>query len=213
MPLPYLSKSAFELYEKDPMEYYEQYFVARVYEESEAMTLGTIFQEAWCDPKYNYKKALKEAGFNSDKARAIENALNHPATIKLPKKKTEKSVTVQGRGLRYPVLAQFDGLDPDINLIVENKFGAVWTQDRVNSSVYYDKDRKQRKDRQLTWYTLVYWIKYRKFPKFLLQSFNGRNGIPNKFWVKKYAADLDMLVADINNMVTRVQSGDFEKYE
>lgn len=212
MPLPYLSNSAFNLYEKDPMEYYEQYFVARVQEESEPMTLGTIFQEAWCDKKYDYAKALEEAGFNGDKERAIKTALEHHATVKLPKKYTEKKLTVQGRGLEYPILAQFDGYRPDAILVVENKFGAPWTQERINNSVYYDKEGVKRRDRQLTWYILTFYIKHRKMPKFLLQSFNSKNGTPRKFWVTRTMYDLDMLIQDINNMVTRVQAGDFNKY-
>lgn len=212
MPLPYLSHSAFALFQRDPMAYYEQYYVGRFQEEKEPMTVGKIFQKAWCDPKYNYVEALKKAGFNGDKARAIKTALEHPATVRLPKKLTEKQRIVTGRGLEYPILAQFDGEDVDANLLVENKFGVAWTQDRVNNGEYYDSEGVKRRDRQLTWYTLVYWIKYRKFPKFLLQSFNGKHGAPNKFWVKKYAVDLDILVNDINNMVARILAGDFEKH-
>jgi hypothetical protein len=212
MPLPYLSHSAFALFNRDPMAYYEQYYVARYQEERAPMTLGKIFQLAWCDPKYDYAEALKKAGFTSDKARAIKTALEHPATIRLPKKLTEKSITIKGRGLEYPILAQLDGLDPEANLIVENKFGVPWTQERVNNGMYRDSEGVEHRDRQLTWYTLVYWIKYRKYPKFLLQSFNGKHGAPNKFWVKKYSVDLDMLIHDINSMVARVTAGDFEKY-
>lgn len=212
MPLPYLSNSAFNLYCKDPMEYYEQYFVARVQKEYKPMTEGKIFQEAWCDKKFDYKKALQKEGFNPDRARAIETALSHHATVRLPKSKTEKEYIVKGFGLNYPILAQFDGLDPKAILIVENKWGKPWTAERVENCVYYDRDGTQRRDRQITWYILAFYIKHRKLPKFLLQSFNSKSGIPNKFWTKRTMDDLHMLVRDINTMVERVQAGDFEKY-
>lgn len=212
LPRPYISNSQFNLFTRDPMEYYEQYFVAGIQEEREPLTIGKIFQKAWCDKKYDYAKELEKAGFTSDKARAIKTALEHPATIRLAKGKTEKTLIVQGRGLTYPILAQIDGIDLDINFVIENKFGIPWTQERTDSGMYYAQNGKRYQDRQLTWYILAYHIKYRRFPKFLLQSFNGKHGAPNKFWVIKYVVDLDMLVRDINNMVALVEAGDFEKY-
>lgn len=212
MPLPYLSKSAFELYERDPIEYYKEYFVCRKNIQNDKMILGTIFQEAWCDKKYDYKKELKKAGFNSDSERAITTALNHHALTKLPKSKTEKKWTVQGLGLNYPILAIFDGLDEDIDLIVENKFGAPWNKKRIETEMFTDSNGQQQRDRQATWYALVYYIKKGKIPKFMLQSVNSRSGIPNKFYIKKTLKDLKELVMEINTMVERVTSGDFNKY-
>lgn len=209
MPLPYLSNSSFGLFQKDPMAWYKQYFVARVTEESDPMTLGAIFQDAWCDKKYDYPTRLKDAKFNSDKARAMRNSLQHSQTIRLPKSKTERTIIVKGHGLKYPIMAKFDGLDTTADLIVENKWGVVWNQKRVDDGLYYDQDKKQRQDRQITWYILAYLIKYKRMPKFLLQSFNGKNGIPNHFWATRTAFDLDKLVFDINSMVDRVRAGDF----
>lgn len=209
MPLPYLSVSSFELFEKDPMEWYQQYFVGRLRKESAPMTLGTIFQEAWCNPKYDYAAALKAAGFTSDKARAMRTSLAHPQTVRLPKSKTEREFRAKGLGLKFPILVKADGLDTDVDLIVENKWGAVWSQKRVDDGIYFDADQKRRQGRQVTWYILGYMIKYGRMPKFLLQSFNGKNGIPNHLWAKRTAYDLDKLVFDINNMVDRVTAGDF----
>lgn len=209
LPLPYISNSSFALFQIDPMAWYQQYYVARVREDSKPMTLGSIFQEAWCNPKYDYVRALHAAGFNGDKARAMKTSLEHKQTVRLPKSKTEKTIIVKGAGLKYPIMAKFDGLDPDATLIVENKWGAVWTQKRVDDGLYFDQDKKQRQDRQITWYILAYKIKYGRLPKFLLQSFNGKNGIPNQFWAKRTLYDLDKLVFDINSMVDRIEAGDF----
>lgn len=212
MPLPYLSNSAFELFQKDPMAYYTQYYVARLDESKPAMDLGKIFQLAWCDPKYDYVAALKKLGFNGDKARAMKNALTHPATVRLPKRKTEKQVIVKHPTLAYPILAQFDGIETDDPLIVENKWGIPWTQERVDTGIYFDMEGKRRRARQITWYILAYKLKYGKMPKFLLQSFNGKNGVVNKFWAKRTVADLKELTADIESMVRRIEAGDFKKY-
>lgn len=200
LPKAYISHSQFVLFKRDPMAYYEQYFVAKIDEPTDKMSLGKIFQEAWCDPKYNYEKKLKEVGFNSDKTRVIKTALEHPATVKLPKNKTEKQFVVTSREIDYPILAQLDGLDANIKLIVENKFGQPWNQEKVST------------DSQITWYLLCYKLQYNHLPKFLLQSFNSRNGIPNKFWAKRRKEDFDRLISEINGMVARIKAGDFEQY-
>lgn len=200
MPLPYLSFSAFDLYQRDPIEFYQQYFVCRVDRATAKMTLGKIFQEAWSDPKYDYKKALKSAGFTSNYERIVRTALEHPRTVRLPKNKCEKKYIVKGRGLAYPIMGVFDGDDVGKKTIIENKFGAVWSQDTVT------------KHKQITWYMLVNKIKRGYMPKFLLQSYNAKNGIPKHYWAKRYEFDLDKLVQEINTMVARVQAGDFEKH-
>ena len=193
------------------MEWYMQYMVARVEKEGEPLTLGKIFQQAMCDKKFDYAKALKEAGFNSDKERIFKRALENRTIVRLPKKNTEKKIIVKGRGLNYPILAQFDGIDTDITLIVENKFGCVWTQQRVDDGIFYDETRTKRQDRQITWYILAYYIKYGVMPRFLLQSFNGKNGALVQLWAERTMFDLDKLVHDINEMVARVEAGDFNK--
>lgn len=200
MPLPYISHSQLWLFEHDPEEYYQQYFVARVDEPTDKMIFGKIFQEAWSDPKCNWRQQLKDAGFNGDKTRVIETALAHKETVRLPKSKTEKRVKVKHPDVPIPLLAIFDGKDDDRTVIVENKMGLVWKKDRVES------------DAQLTWYILCYKLKYGRVPKLLLQCFNARNGIPTKFWVKRTQKDFDDLITRINNMITRVEAGDFTKY-
>ena len=209
MPEPYVSNSSFSLWNKDRTAWYLQYMVAREERKGEKMTLGKIFQEAWCDKKYDYVKELKKHGFTSDKARAIKNALSHPRTIRLPKGKTEKEILVKGRGLLWPILAKLDGADTEANLIVENKWGKKWTQKRVDTGIYHDENAVQRVDYQITWYILAYYLKYRKIPRFVLQSFNEKNGIPEQLWAKRYQFDLDRLILEINKMVMAVQQCKF----
>lgn len=200
LPVPYISHSQFWLFEKDPMAYYEQYFVARVDEPTPKMTFGKIFQEAWSDKKYNWRKALQDGGFTSDKVRVIENALSHPDAVRLPKSKTEIKITVDHPKVGHPLLSIMDGLELDKKKITENKMGVWWSQKTVDEST------------QLTWYLMSCYLKYGKMFTLLLQSFNANNGIPHVFKVKRSKADFDALVERINSMITRIEAGDFEKY-
>jgi hypothetical protein len=198
MPLPYLSYSAWDLYNRDPMAYFQQYYVGRVDKPTLKMTLGKIFQEAWCDPKYDYIAELRRVGFTSDYERIMKTALEHPQLVRLPKKNTEKKYTVTGHGLKYPIMAIYDGegVPP---ILVENKFGAVWNERRV------------RESKQLVWYSLVYLIKRGKLPKILLQSVNSKNGIPTHYWIRHTILEVDVLVSEINRVVDKIQAGDFEQ--
>ena len=199
LPKPYISPSQLMLFERDPMAYYEQYFVARIDAPTQKMTFGKIFQEAWCDKKYNYEKELQKHGFTSDKLRVIRTALSHPDTIKMAKSKTEKTITIKHPDIKdYKLLCILDGLDR--NEITENKMGVWWTEKTVQESV------------QLTWQMMSFYIKNKKMPKLRLQSFNANNGFPRIFWAKRTKADFDNLVLRINSMITKIESGDFEKY-
>jgi len=199
MPRPYVSPSQLMLFERDPMEYYQQYFVAKVDMATDKMTFGKIFQLAWCDKKYDYIKALKDAGFTSDYERVIKTALANPATIKMPKSKTETEITVKNDKMLWPMLCILDGFEPKLKTVIENKMGAWWSKKMVKESV------------QLTWQMMSVKMKYGFKPKLLLQSFNAKSGIPRLFVAKRTQADFDALIERVNNMVTKIQAGDFTK--
>lgn len=199
MPRPYVSPSQLMLFERDPMEYYQQYFVAKVDMATDKMTFGKIFQEAWCDPKYNYEKELTKAGYTSDYVRVIKAALANPATIKMPKAMTETEITVKTDKMLWPMLCILDGLNPKLKTVVENKMGAWWSEKMVKESL------------QLTWQMMSVKIDHGFKPKLLLQTFNAKSGIPRLFVAKRTESDFDALVERVNNMVTKVQAGDFTK--
>lgn len=202
LPLPYISHSQFYLFERDPMAYYEQYFIARVDNATPKMIFGKIFQEAWSDKKYNYKEELRKAGFTSDKERIIRTALSHPETFKLPKNKTEKKFSIRHPKIKdYDLLSILDGMEKDKHVITENKMGVWWTEKMVQEST------------QITWYMMCYYIKYGKKPKVRLQSFNSNNGRPRIFPAKRTQKDFDNLIDRINAMIIRIEAGDFTKYE
>lgn len=199
MPLPYISHSAWALFNRDPLEYFQQYFVGRVDKPTLKMSLGKIFQEAWCDPKYDYAKKLKELGVTGDYERIMRTALEHPHTVRLKKNQCEREYVVKGRGLKHPIMAVFDGEQDNAPVIIENKYGAVWSE------------KMARESKQLLWYSLTYLIKRGKMPKILLQSFNSRSGVPTQYWIKHTVYEVDILVTEINNVVDRIKAGDFEK--
>lgn len=197
MPLAYLSHSAWDLYRRDPLAFYQQYFVGRLDRPTLKMKLGKIFQEAWSDKAYDYAAELKKEGFTGDYERIIRTALQHPQTVKLPKSKCEKKHTVSGQGLLHPILAIYDGEEKDF--LVENKFGYPWTRKMAEEST------------QLTWYSLVRYLETGKIPRILLQSFNSKNGIPTKFWVERSRLQIDYLIREINRTVENIQAGKFYK--
>ncbi len=198
LPRPYLSHSQFWLFNHDPEEYYKQYYIARIDKPTPKMVLGKLFQEAWSDRAFNYIKALKKAGFNSDQARIFKFALEHPTTIRFPKNKTEKRLDGKGLGLKYPIMGYLDGFDKAKRHLVENKLGVVWTQDRADEST------------QITWYALLIYLNFKFIPKRnTLQSFNGRNGMPNLRETKRIKQDLKFLVEAINEMHDRILADDF----
>ena len=202
LPAPYISYSQYWLYRKDPMEYYEQYYIGRVDEPTPPMILGRVFQEAWCDPKYNYTQALIDEGMApaARYSRIIKTALEHPRTIKVAKSKTEKRLKVQGMGLKYPILGILDGFDTDRRVILENKMtNNAWDQDRADT------------DEQLTWYALAVRLKYGWTPKIILQAVNSKNGIPKQYQTKRYVTQMRDLIININSMVDRIAAGDFEQ--
>jgi len=199
MPCPYVSYSQLALFERDPLAYYEQYFVARVDWANEKMTFGKIFQEAWCDKKYNYEKELTKAGYTSDYVRVIKAALTNQATIKMPKIMTETKITVKTDKMLWPMLCILDGFNPKLKTVIENKMGAWWSEKMVKESA------------QLTWQMMSVKIDLGFKPKHLLQTFNSKSGIPRLFVVKRTKNDFNDLVERVNIMVTKVQAGDFTK--
>lgn len=197
MPLPYISYSAWSLYQNDPMGFFQQYFVGRVDRATIKMKVGKIFQEAWCDPKYDYRKELKDIGVTGDFERVMSTALAHTKTIRVKKQQTEKKYTVKGLGLVYPIQAIFDGEKEEWSMIIENKYGKTWTEEMVKES------------KQLLWYSLVYFIKRGKMPKILLQSFNSKTGIPTHYYISHSVYELDVLVQEINKTVEKIREGVF----
>ena len=196
MPLPYISYSAWSLYLEDPTEYFSQYFVCRVDKPTIKMKIGKIFQEAWCDRSYDFEKRLKEEGATSDIARAMKRALDSKDTIRLEKSETEKKYIVRHAKLKHPIIAIFDGETK--RTIIENKYGTPWSKKMAEES------------KQLVWYSLVYKIRNGVMPQIILQTFSAKNGSVRQFKIKHKEWEIEQMIEEINAVVDRIKSGDFE---
>lgn len=206
-PKEYISHSQWTLWKRDPLEYYRSYYIAKIDNETDPMTLGKVFQKAWCNPKYDYETEFKQLGYTPDKARVVRTALAHPALIKPAEGvwETEYELHVSPKHKRakefkllYPIMGIMDGYDGRV--VVENKIGAPWNKKRVDE------------DTQLTWYALIIYIKHGFIPNLILQSVNSKHGIPTIYETRRTKKQLKELVEEINNMVTMLYKADFNQH-
>lgn len=171
LPKGYLSYTQINTYLWDPKEYYEQYILGKDFmaemkknhpDRWEKIRLGSIFQDAWAIPTFNWRKALKADGFTSDKERIIKTALADRRLLKMAPSKCDKDFRVEYEGI--PLLIKPDGLDLAARLLLENKFGTPRQQEKVDE------------DLQLGMYAFGVNLKYGFIPKIILQSVSDTSG-------------------------------------
>ena len=201
-PRDYISHSQFALFNRDPQEYYQQYYVAPVRRSSNKMNLGTVFQKAWCDPEYNYERVLRDLGFTPNYTRAMTTALNHADTVRPPKELTEVEVRAQGMGLDCTILAKLDALVGTRRLpaIIENKYGKPLTPEQVAVND------------QFTWYILTVYLDTGVTPGLRVQSYNSSSGIPTIYHVTRTIGELRELAGRIGSVWARIKANDFSQY-
>ena len=185
LPKGYLSYSQINLYLNDPQEYHAQYILGKDFmaemeknnpATAEKIKLGSIFQDAWAKPTYNWRKDLKVKGFTSDKERIIETALKQPNLARMKPSLCDKGFYVDYMGIK--LIIKPDGLDTEARLLLENKFGAPRQKEYVDQ------------DLQLSVYALGTMLKYQFIPKIILQSVNSRNGKVNQIETLRDESDL-----------------------
>jgi hypothetical protein len=183
LPKGYLSWSALNSYLTDPKEYYLHYYLGKDFMVDlkktdmarwEKIRLGKIFQEAWADPRINWRRKLKKDGFTPDKERIIETALKDKNLIRMPIKNCEQRIFADFNGIKLQAIP--DGFKD--KLLVENKFGAVRDQEMVDD------------DGQLSFYSLTIKLNNKFIPKIILQSVNDRTGKVNIIKTKRTNQDL-----------------------
>jgi len=208
LPRGYLSFSAMNQYLWDPAEYYLHYFMGKDFMKElreddiprwEKIRLGSIFQDAWYDPRINWKKKLKKENFTSDKERIISNALSQPNLIRMAPVNCENTY----KGIKYngiPLLIKLDGYDEKKGLLLENKFGVTRSQEMVDE------------DLQLSFYTMGLLLKFGKMPKrIVLQSVNDRTGKVKVIETKRNQDDLDHVGSLIVEVAKKISLGIWEK--
>ena len=115
----YVSWSQFNLYLKDPEEYYRQYVLGIKPEPSMKMVFGSIFSEAYenrGNKKYDLDKRLQQAGFTANYNRIAKNALSQ-----LPYMEDEVcEKTYEIDYTPFNLLGRFDGVIEARNVVIEN---------------------------------------------------------------------------------------------
>lgn len=186
----YYSYSALWTYLKNPQEYYRKYILGMWDPPNDKMLLGTIFAMCYknknidvndivLNPTKYIKDVPKEIVYTPDKARIMKQALATPQFIRLPKEQCEQSIRIESK--ICPIMSKTDGFDPERMLIIENKYGSCWTEERANS------------EDQITFYAYVAWLKYGKIPLVRVQTFNRDNGKFAAFNVKKFKTNFKPL--------------------
>lgn len=180
----YYSYSRLWCWLRDPQQYYRQYVLKMKDEPTDKMILGSIFSDAYADPKFDYRAALVKPQkfytpcppnltFTPDFARNMEKALSHKKMLRLPKNMCEQTIKVESK--ICPLLAKHDGRDAKGKnvLIIENKYGTPWTEEKANT------------EDQITFYAYVDYLTTGKIPLIRLQSVNSKNGEVVAFEVNK----------------------------
>ncbi len=183
-------------YLRSPEEYYRNYVLKQKDPPSAPMILGRMFSDIYAtydlkkdqgeaegkkfkladlilNPRNYYKDTPENIYFRPDKIEIIKAALSDKNLYRLAPKYCEQNVFVQGKvcGLG----AKHDGRIKvkDKTLIVENKFGNPWTEERANE------------EDQITFYAYCDWLLTGIIPTVRVQSVNGKTGQVLAFTVRK----------------------------
>ncbi len=206
LPKGYLSYTQMNTYLWDPKDYYEQYILGKDFmaelrktnvDRWEKIILGGIFQEAWADPRVNWRRKLKAEGFTANKERIIKTALEQKSLMRLAPSKCERDFRVEFKGI--PLVIKLDGFDKEKRLLLENKFGVVRSQENVDA------------DNQISFYCLGIKLLFGWIPKIYLQSVNDRTGKVEPVETKRTQDDLEHIGDLIFTAARGISEGIWEK--
>ncbi len=195
----YYSYSRLWCYLRDPEEYYTKYVMGLWDPPNPKMLLGTIFSDAYSqrefsekDPSlaYDWKLALKHPEkyyksvpegitYTLDYERKMNNALESQNMVQAKRKECEQTILLDLENLSLQ--AKNDAYVESKNLVIENKYGILWNEERVNT------------DDQLTFYSYVVFKKFGKIPIVRLQSVNSANGSVQAFEISKKEKEFEEL--------------------
>lgn len=212
----YYSYSKLWCYIKDPQDFYTKYILKIKDPPSGPMVLGRMFSDIYAGltringlkytvddliltPHKYYPDTPKEINFRPDMIRIVNTALKDKNLFRLPPKYCEQEVYVTGKvcnlGAKHDGRIKKDGKV----LIVENKFGGPWTEDRANE------------EDQITFYSYVDYLFTGIIPTVRLQSVNSKTGKVLAFTTKKKTkADFNQLEEKIEYAYKGIIN---EKYE
>lgn len=155
---PYLSWSSYDLFCRDQQKWYLKYAYGIEEPANDKMKIGKIFSEAYADPAFDYRTALRKENIPPSALTMFES-LKDARLIRPELCEVKIECTIDG----VPLIAYFDALRPWDDLIIENKTGAPWTQERADEHG------------QLTLYGIMYGhVTPGSEPKYLLQSIDPK---------------------------------------
>lgn len=206
LPKPYISYSQVRLYLEDPKGYYEQYILGKDFMAEMKLTdlgrwekirLGAIFQDAWWNPLFDWRRELKRDHFTPDKERIIAKALEQKNLLRLPTKLCEQTYRMNFGDI--PLLIKPDGFDPERKLLIENKFGSPRNQEWADE------------DLQISFYSLGIKLRWGFIPKVVCQSVSDKNGSVKAIKTQRRASDLKHCQELIKVAVNGISQGIWEK--
>ena len=197
----YLSYTQLYTFLNNPQEYYRRYILGIKPEPTEIMKYGSIFQDAWRDRTFNWKKELIQLNAKPSIISAMDKALKQ--MVRLPKRKTELTYTypIIFDGILMPCIlyAKLDGFDKEKLVIYENKFGTLWNEEKAKT------------DMQLTFYSFIIEKEFGKKPKIILQSADRKTGKVVIYETKRTKDDYDFLIENIHYAWENIVNGNFDK--
>jgi len=179
-PKNYISYSQLCLFLEDREEYFNRYYRNIKREPNEKMQFGKLAH-----------KVLEDRTFIVSNLTDKQNKIIEKIRTEIPiTEQCEVKIEVEYKPIN--LLAIFDGIQGDT--IVEYKTGQLWNQKRVDEHL------------QLTFYSLVYWSKYKKMPRLKLISISSASGAIRTFWTARTYEDIKDLQDKINYFYSEIKS-------
>ena len=182
LPRPHFSYSQLNLWEKSPTKYIQKYILG------EEMDIES--------PQIEFGKEVALAmQSGKSKNRAIQHLLEHFKAY--PYREHELTANLKiGANKRVKLLGLLDGFNPKTSEIGEYKTGSGrWSQTTVNESL------------QLTFYALLYYLKFKKLPKKIMlhwaetKTIDGRVNLTGRI----YSFETERTKIDILKMQIRIK--------
>ena len=154
-----LSSSQVLLVLDDPEKFFMEYKMGQRREESNVMSIGSVFSCAYTDRKVNWRKLLEERNAKPKRIyQEFDEALKMLPVV--PKRYCEYPMTCNYKGWKFR--ATLDGYYPKNNVAIENKTGSKqWVYGELTKSEELYKESVDTSG-QITFQNWVNWKKNKK---------------------------------------------------
>lgn len=176
----YISYSEMRLWDLNQEEYIRRYIKGEEQEPNKEMILGTIIHRTLEDPRYEFQKAMLDAGFNRRKIKTVRTLIDKMVPKLPPEREVKIGAQMAGD---IELFSVFDGFDPEQRILYEYKTSEneIWNQRIVN---YHQ---------QLDFYAMVYYLKFHSFFREIRLFFlNTKSGNVKTFKTARSIRDINM---------------------